>query len=107
MKRLPLHHLARLRRKLRRAMLDLRHRDTLRILEEWTGHRQPPTARHPMKFPTILLIIIAAAIACFFLTSCSDFRLAGLSVETPYGSITSDKSGATTVTLRPIVIGEK
>jgi hypothetical protein len=51
-------------------------------------------------------LIILAAVACF-LPSCADFRLAGLSIETPWGSATTDAKGATVVTLKPIVIDEK
>lgn len=50
---------------------------------------------------------ILALFALFLLPSCADFRLAGLSVETPYGTINTDKTGSTTVILKPIVIDEK
>ena len=50
------------------------------------------------------LLILAIACLC---PACANFKLAGISVETPYGSITSDKEGRTTVVIRPIVIDEK
>jgi hypothetical protein len=69
-KRLPLHHRHRIRRKLRRAMFRFHPVDpTHRALEEWTGHQQPPD---PMK--TLRAIAIAALlIACVLwtLVSCS------------------------------------
>lgn len=43
-----------------------------------------------------------ALLAALALASCADFKLTG-SVETPYGTITSDKGGAT-ITLRPIIV---
>jgi hypothetical protein len=48
---------------------------------------------------TIALLITLA------LCSCADFKLVG-AIETPYGTITSDKGGAT-ITLRPIIVREK
>lgn len=50
---------------------------------------------------------LAVVYGCLFLGACADFKLAGVSVETPYGTITSDKGGAVTVVVKPIVIGEK
>jgi len=49
-------------------------------------------------------LILAITCLC---PGCADLRLAGVSVETPYGTITRDKEGRTTVTIRPIVIDEK
>ena len=50
------------------------------------------------------LLILAIACLC---PACADLKLAGIAVETPYGSITSDKEGRTTFIIRPIVIDEK
>lgn len=54
----------------------------------------------------ILRPLILVASASVF-SSCADFKLAGLSVETPYGTINTDKQGSTTVILKPIVVHEK
>lgn len=51
-------------------------------------------------------ILALVAIPCL-LSSCADFKLAGLSVDTPYGTITSDKEGNTTIAIKAIVIDEK
>lgn len=48
-----------------------------------------------------------AALACLLLASCADLKLAGVSIETPYGTITGDGKGNYSVALKPIVIREE
>lgn len=50
------------------------------------------------------IIRVAAVAACFLVSACADFKLTGFAVETPYGTINTDKNGNTTVILNPIVV---
>lgn len=88
--KLTLHHLRRLRRKLRRVMSDPY---SLRAIEEWTGHRLPPPARKPpdlMKAAFYILLLIVLVVAIIGLSSCS-------TVETKT-TVTDPVTGLVTVT---------
>ncbi len=54
---------------------------------------------------TILILLVLAAFV-FVFTGCADFQLRGLAVETPYGTINTDKNGSTTVILKPFHVGK-
>lgn len=93
--KLPLHHLHRLRRKIRRTMTDLRDRETLRILEEWTGHRPATPPRDTMKLLRQLatLIILGLAFA-WVMTSCATVETR-TTVTAPDGTVTVTESKTT------------
>ena len=92
--KLTLHLLHRLRRKIRRTMTDLRDRETLRILEEWTGHRQPPSPRDPMKIIGSILLLLVLLAFIFAFAGCSTVETR-TTVTSPDGTVTVTESKTT------------
>ena len=75
-------------------MTDLRDRETLRILEEWTGHRQPPSPRDPMKLIGSILLLLVLLAFIFAFAGCSTVETR-TTVTAPDGTVTVTQSKTT------------
>lgn len=94
--KLPLHHLHRLRRKLRRVM-TADDRARRHLIEEFCGRRLPPRSTKPpdrMKNAFLAFLLLIVVLAILGLTSCATVE-SKTTVTAPDGTVTVTESKTT------------